>query len=125
MAINNVFMIGRVTKDVESRYTTDGMCVVHFNVALDRGKKDGKDLGADYPRVVCFGKTAENVEKYVKKGSLVGVMGHIHTDSYEKDGKKVFTMEVTADRIEFLTKAEKTESKAPTGFSISDEDIPF
>ena len=129
MAVNSVFCIGRLTRDPDIKYTQDGKCIAKFSLALDRGKKNGEDMGADFPNVVAFGKTAEVIERYVSKGSQLGVVGHIHTDSYEKDGRKVYTTDVVADRVELLSKSDKPKQEqqsVPTGFAaINDDDIPF
>ena len=110
------------------------MATAHFSLAIDRGKtKDGQDGGADYPSIVCFGKTAELVEKYCSKGMQVGITGKLRTGSYEKDGRKIYTTEILADRVEFLSKKEskgteeeKTETATlPEGFDWLDGDIPF
>ena len=77
-----------------------------FTIAISRGKdRNGKDAGSDFPNIVCFGKTAELVEKYVSKGRLVAIQGKIQSGSYEKDDRKVYTTEVVADKVEFLDKA--------------------
>ena len=137
--MNSVTLIGRLTRDPEVRYgATSQMAVARFNIAISRGKdRNGNDAGADYPNIVCFGKLAELVEKYMAKGRLVGVQGRIQTGSYEKDGKKVYTTEVVADKVEFLDKSSTggniadssqrsfTEDfEVPGGFENID-DIPF
>lgn len=126
--MNNVVLIGRLTRDPETRYTSDTqMAVTRFSLAIDRGK----DKGADYPSIICFGKTAENCEKYLKKGRMVGIHGRIQTGSYEKDGHKVYTTDIVADRVEFLEKPETTPTAAPEpeyvpdGYEQISEDIPF
>ena len=142
--MNSVLLIGRLTKDPELRYSQSGVAVCRFSIAIDRGKdKNGKDMGADFPQILCFGKTAENCDKYLGKGMQCGVTGRIQTGSYEgKDGKKVYTTEVLADRIEFLGNKTTTQGKSaaladennpfggengiPSGFNaITDDDIPF
>ena len=141
--MNSVSLIGRLTRDPEVRYgAASQTAVARFSIAIDRGRdRDGNDRGADYPNIVCFGKTAELVEKYLGKGRLVGITGRIQTGSYEKDGKKVYTTEVLADRVEFLDRGDRTESaqggssapafepaapSVPEGFSqLTDDDIPF
>ena len=129
--MNQAILMGRLTKDVECKYTPDGMAVARFNLAIDRGKdKNGQDRGADFPSCVAFGRTAENLEKFSGKGLRVAVTGHITTGSYEKDGHKVYTTDITADRVEFIDWKEKTDAApsadyAPEGFSAIDEDIPF
>lgn len=138
--MNNVCLIGRITRDPEVRYGAQSqMAVARFSVAIDRGKdKDGNDRGADFPSIVCFGKTAELVEKYLGKGRLIGIEGHIQTGSYEKDGHKVYTTDVVADKVRFLDKAPSGDAAAPQGNQepayespvpgferLDDDDIPF
>lgn len=126
--MNNVILIGRLTKDPEIRYTNDNMAIGTFTLAIDRGK----DKGADFPKITVFGNQAENCNKYLSKGRLVAIAGRIRTGSYEKDGRKVFTTDVIADRVQFLEWGEKKEEPAKEeqftvgGFEpIKDEDIPF
>ena len=117
--MNSVSLIGRLTRDPEVRYgAASQTAVARFSIAIDRGRdRDGNDRGADYPNIVCFGKTAELVEKYLGKGRLVGITGRIQTGSYEKDGKKVYTTEVLADRVEFLDRGDRSASDAQGGSS--------
>lgn len=101
--MNVVNIIGRVTKDPEVRYTQSNMAYLRMTVAIDRGKdRDGNDKGADFPTVVVFGKQAENCGRYLAKGRLVGIEGRIQTGSYERNGEKVYTTEIMANRVEFL-----------------------
>ena len=134
--MNQVIVTGRVTKDVELKYTQSQMAVARFNVALDRGKdKDGKDKGADFPSCVAFGRTAENLDRFSGKGLRVAVIGHIQTGSYEdRDGKKVYTTDVIADRVEIIDFKEKiaqNEPQSPAGgipegfAAMEDDDVPF
>lgn len=119
--MNQVIIIGRLTKDPETRYGTSGTAIAKFSVAVDR---IGKDAGADFIPVKVFGKTAENCERYLGKGSQVGVSGRIQTGSYEKkDGTKVYTTEVVADRVEFL--GTKRADETPDDFEQIEEDSPF
>ena len=135
--MNLVLISGRLTKDPEVRYTTGTqMAVAVFTLAIDRGKdKNGEDMGADFPRVTVFGKQAENCERYLAKGCRVAVQGKIQTGSYEdKNGQKVFTTDVIAQRVEFIDFKEKTPQNTnqsayndnPPGYSsLSEDDIPF
>lgn len=101
--MNSVNLIGRLTKDVDLRYTQTGLAVGHFSIAIDRPKKDGQRNGADFPNCVAYGKTAESLANYVHKGEMVGVTGCIRTGSYEnKDGRKVYTTDVAVTSIQFL-----------------------
>lgn len=135
--MNSVILIGRLTRDPEVRYIPETqMAVATFTVAIDRPpRKDGKKQ-TDFPRVTVFGKAAENCERYLAKGRLVGVQGRLQTGSYtNKDGQTVYTTDVVADRVEFLEWGEKKESSGssqerdygiPEGFrAIEDEDMPF
>ena len=125
--MNSVNIIGRVCNDVELRYTPSQMAVVKLNVAVDDGY--GEKKKTNFIPVTVFGKQAENCEKFVSKGNRIGVTGKIVTGSYEKDGRKIRTTDVVADRVEFLERAEKSEPKeaepVPQGFAAVDEDIPF
>ena len=130
--MNQTILIGRITKDVECKYTQGGMAVARFTIAIDRGKdKNGEDRGADFPSCVAFGRTAENLERFSGKGLRVAVTGRITTGSYEKDGQKVFTTEVTADKVEFIDwkegsqKQQKPAEPAPEGYAWDDNEIPF
>lgn len=113
--MNNVNLIGRLTAKPELKYNGE-MAICKFNIAINRQGKDG----ADFPRITTFGKTAENLEKYMDKGGLIGVSGRIQTGNYiSKDGKTVYTTDIIADRVDFLSKATKEELQQ------INEDIPF
>lgn len=131
--MNQVILSGRLTKEVQCNYTpSTQMAVARFSVALDRGKdKEGNSRGADFPNIVAFGKTAENLERFSGKGLRVSVIGHLQTGSYEKDGHKVYTTDVIADKIEFIDWKQSNNSgtqptePTPEGFEYMTEDIPF
>ena len=130
--MNNVNLIGRLTKDPEVAYTSGTqMAVAKFNLAIDRPVKAGNERHTDFPRVTVFGKQAENCEKFIKKGSLVGIQGRLQTGSYQnKGGDTVYTTDVIADRVEFLSWNNNGNNnapvdEAPVGFQEIDEDIPF
>ena len=137
--MNNCVLIGRLTREPDVRYTTDGMAVARFSVAIDRPVKSGKEKQADFPNVVVFGKQAENCERFLVKGRLVGIQGRIQTGKYtNKDGATVYTTDVVANNVEFLDWGESEKQKAdrqketdrqaediPEGFQALDEDIPF
>lgn len=146
--MNSVVLIGRLTRDPEVRYVSENqMAVATFTVAIDRPVRSGQEKKTDFPRVTVFGRQAENCERFLAKGRLVGVQGRIQTGSYtNKDGQTVYTTDVVADRVEFLEWGDKneragggqpaggrpqqtSESKdmgVPEGFqAIQDDDIPF
>ncbi len=102
--MNSVVLIGRLTRDPEVRYTSGSqMAVCTFTIAIDRVTRQGEEKKTDFPRITVFGKQAENCERFLKKGRLVGVQGRLQTGSYtNKDGATVYTTDVVADRVEFL-----------------------
>jgi len=127
-------LIGRLTRDPEVRYLPESqMAVATFSIAIDRVQRAGKEKQTDFPRITVFGKQAENCEKYLTKGRLVGVQGRLQTGSYKnKDGATVYTTDVVADRVEFLggdkgdVPARVSEPDIPDGFqALEDDDVPF
>lgn len=131
--MNSVVLIGRLTRDPEVRYTSGTQTAVcTFTVAIDRPVKKDENKQADFPRVICFGKQAENCERFLAKGRLVGIQGRLQTGSYtNKDGATVYTTDVVADRVEFLEWGDRQETRPaydepiPEGFAAVDEDVPF
>lgn len=122
--MNKVVLKGRLTKDAELRMSGD-MAVTRFTVAVDRR---GRDAGADFISCVAFGKTAEFLEKYFKKGNRVGLCGHIQTGSYEKDGTKVYTTDVIADEVEFVESKGESKPAENSFMNIPDgleAELPF
>lgn len=146
--MNSVVLIGRLTRDPEVRYSAGTqMAICRFSVAIDRPPRQNGEKQTDFPNVVVFGKQAENCERFLAKGRLVGIQGRLQTGSYtNKDGATVYTTDVVADRVEFLEWGDRNERQAarpaaqsaarssapaggfdaaPEGFSTIDEDIPF
>ena len=142
--MNVVVLIGNLTRDPEVRYTSgnEPVAVSTLNVAVNRMKKGE----ADFPRVIVFGKQAENCEKYLEKGRKIAVRGRIQTGSYKnKNGETVYTTDVVADRVEFLPRGDQApdgnqsrnqvqqnqpqqvQQVAPdlAEFEALDEDVPF
>lgn len=99
------------------RNTQSDKAVANFTLAVDRSKD-----GADYINCVAWNKTAELLEKYVKKGDKIGLIGRIQTRTYDdNNGRKVYVTEVVADEIEFLTPKPKEEKPVQD----DDEFVPF
>ena len=119
--MNSVVLIGRLTKDVDLRYSNNQTAVGRFSLAVDR---HDKDKNCDFINCIVFGKSAENLEKYVKKGNKVAISGRIQTGSYtNKDGNKVYTTDVVAERVEFI---ESKKQEEPSGyFNDNEEKLPF
>lgn len=140
MSVNNVVLVGRLTKDVELRYTQTGMAVAKFILAVNRQfKKDGQP-DADFITCTAFGKTAENLANFMRKGSQIGVVGNIQTGSYDdKDGKRVYTTDVICNNIQFLESRQEQQGgqqyqspqpqyqqpKQQYQQPMNDEDLPF
>lgn len=101
--MNSVQMVGRFTRDPDVRYTDGGSTVARFTLAVDRRyRKDGGE-DADFISCVAFGKTAEFLEKYFRKGQRVGLNGRIQTGSYtNQEGIKIYTTDVIAENVEFV-----------------------
>ncbi len=131
--MNNVVLIGRLTKDPEVRRVDEKMAIATFSLAIDRPVKKDGEKKTDFPRVTVFGRQAESCEKYLAKGMLVGIQGSIQTGSYtNKDGQTVYTTGVVANRVKFLEWKKQGEGQPqsgdgiPEGFApITDNDIPF
>lgn len=102
--INNVTLVGRLTKDPELRYTADGTAVANFTLAVNRPFSNAQgEREADFINCIVWRKPAENTANYLKKGSLAGVVGRIQTRSYDNnEGKRVFVTEVVAESVQFL-----------------------
>lgn len=110
--MNNISLIGRLTKDVELAYTPAGVAVGKFTLAVNRTFKKEGEQEADFIRIVTFRKTAENTANFCKKGSQVAVTGRIQTGSYEgQDGKKVYTTEVLANNVQFLDTRSQSDTQ--------------
>ena len=132
--MNNVVIVGRLTKDPELKYLTSGTAVATFTMAIDRDykNKDGS-VTTDFIPVEIMGKPAEFVANYITKGRLVGVQGSIRVDRYETpDGEKRTFTKVAGRNIQALESKAKVEQgeQAPqesqAEFSaVDDDDVPF
>lgn len=113
--LNCAVIMGRLTADPELRQTPSGVAVTRFTVAVDRGYvKPGEERKADFINVVAWRQTAEFVSRYFQKGSMIAVQGSIQTGSYEKDGVKRYTFEISADNVSFCgSKSETGTNGAP------------
>jgi single-strand DNA-binding protein len=119
--MNKVILIGRLTKDVDIRYTEAGKAVANFTLAVDRPFKNQQgEKEADFIRIVVWGKQAENCANYIGKGRLVAVDGRLQIRSYEgQDGDRKYITEVVAETVKFLDKP-KEETDPVFEFDGSD-----
>ncbi|MBQ5436715.1 MAG: single-stranded DNA-binding protein [Firmicutes bacterium] len=146
--MNQVQLVGRLSRDPQVSYSASTQnAVARFTVAVDRMPDRNGNRQADFISCVSFGKTAEFIEKYFTKGKPIALTGRIQTGSYEKNGQKVYTTDVVADRVEFVPggngDGQTGGQSAPQGISksgsddkpsggfdeipdlIPDDDIPF
>jgi len=144
--MNIINLSGRITKDIELRYTTNDKAIAKFNLAVRRDMPNANgEYESDFINCISFNKTAEILAKYTEKGSKILVEGRIQTGNYEgKDGKKIYTTDVIVDKFEFLDKkATQEEAKEEQniatqehneethdpfkemGDKVSSEDLPF
>ena len=109
--MNNINLIGRLTKDPESKKTEEGRTICNFTVAID--DTWSKEDRADFIRVTVFGNQGDNCQKYLRKGILTGVSGRIRSDVYTgDDGVVRYPVTVTADRVQFIQWPDRAEATA-------------
>ena len=114
--MNKVILMGRLTKDVETRYSGE-TAIARYSLAVDRKFKREGEPTADFINCVAFGKNGEFAEKYLHKGMKIAVTGRIQTGSYkDKDGKTVYTTDIVVEEHEFC------ESKGTQGITKADPD---
>lgn len=137
--MNNVTLVGRLTKDSELRKTQSGTACTSFTLAVNRTFKTADGIEADFIPVVCWGKTAQNVHDYTYKGMRVGVIGRIQTRTYTKnDGSNVYITEVVANEVQFLEQKQQRDQSGfysmkkvnldedfDNDYNLSDDDIEF
>ncbi|MEK4027743.1 MULTISPECIES: single-stranded DNA-binding protein [Bacillaceae] len=104
--INQVTLVGRLTKDPQVKYTADGRPFLNMTVAVSRPYRNQEGIAeTDFIYCTVWNHSAENTAKYCQKGSLIGVLGTIQTRNYEnKDGKKVYVTEVSVHTVRFMDK---------------------
>ena len=110
--INNVTVVGRLTRAVDLRYTSNGTAYASFTLATDRDfKNQNGEKETDFINCVMWRKPAENLANYTKKGSLIGIEGRIQTRNYDnQQGQRVYVTEVLAEKFSFLESAKKDDN---------------
>lgn len=144
-ADNLIILNGRLTRDVELMKSTNDKLIAKFTVAVNRLYKNANgEREADFHNCVAFGNTAEAINTYFSKGSMIGIVGESQDNNYEKDGQKIYTKQVKVDSFGFR---ESKGSQAPqaqepkkdffadfnqgntsdvlSGLDISDDELPF
>ena len=145
--INNVTLVGRLTKDVELKYTPANQAVAQFTLAVNRTFKNANgERESDFINCVIWRKSAENFANFAKKGALIGITGRIQTRNYEnQQGQRVYITEVIAENFQMLEsrnqqqgqqqaqpqQAKQQQVKQPDPFSgvsptiLNDDSLPF
>jgi single-strand DNA-binding protein len=134
--MNRTILVGRLTKDVELRYTETGNAVASFTLAVNRTfTNQSGEREADFINVVVWRRQAENAANFLKRGSLAGVDGRLQSRSYEgQDGKRVYVTEVVAESVQFLepnnggggqSRMNEHQGQGEQIEDISDDDLPF
>ncbi|HEM5240080.1 TPA: single-stranded DNA-binding protein [Streptococcus suis] len=137
--INNVVLVGRLTRDVELRYTPSNQAVATFTLAVNRNFKNQStgEREADFINCVMWRQQAENLANWTKKGHLIGITGRIQTRSYDnQQGQRVYVTEVVAESFQILEKRDNSanyssmDEQMPPGFGgqpmdIDDDGLPF
>lgn len=128
MNLNKCFLIGRVVRQPEQRALQSGASITTFSIATNRVWKDQqgqKKEETQFHNLTAFGKTAETIATYVVKGQEVMVEGRIHTDSWEKDGKKNYSTKIIVESFQFGQKPQGARTPAPQSMpKPTDEEIP-
>lgn len=124
--MNKAILVGRLTRDPELRNTNSGVAVVSFTIAVNRTfTSNSGEREADFINCIAFNKQAENLNRYIKKGGLVGVEGRIQTRNYTaQDGSKRYVTEVVCDNVHFLEPKGSGQSNSYTYDDYSPYDIP-
>lgn len=141
--LNNISLVGRLTKDVELRYTPSNVAVATFTLAVNRTfKNENGDREADFINCVMWRQQAENLANWAKKGALIGITGRIQTRSYDnQQGQRVYVTEVVAEQFQLLEskgqqgnqgqQRQQAQQQTPdfsrqgAPMDISDDDLPF
>lgn len=126
MAINNVVLMGNMTRDPELRRTTNGKAVTTFTLALNRIKQSSDGQQADYISCVVWDKIAESTALYCSKGSKVGVVGHLQSRSFDNaQGQRVYVTEVVCERVDFINTRNQEQNNAYQPQQQVQEQDPF
>ena len=126
--INNVVLVGRLTKDIELRKTQSGLSVASFTVACDRRlsqeQKNNGEQSADFINCVAWRGSADFLGKYARKGDTVGVEGRIQTRNYDRDGQRVYVTEVLANSVNLLHSKQTAQSQEQASYEPQSTQAP-
>ena len=124
--LNNVSLVGRLTKDVDLRYTPSNVAVATFTLAVNRTfKNENGEREADFINCVMWRQQAENLANWAKKSALIGITGRIQTRSYDnQQGQRVYVTEVVAEQFQLL-ESKGQGNQGQQRLDISDDMLPF
>lgn len=124
--LNNVVLIGRLTKDPELKYTPNNVAVATFSLAVNRRFKNNEGVHeADFINCVMWNKSAENLSNWIKKGNMIAITGRIQTRNYEnQNGQRVYVTEVVAETFQNLEKRDNTANTNSMTENIPNYDGP-
>ena len=131
--MNKLEFMGRLTNDVEARYTTDNKMVASFSIAVNRSYvKQGEERKADFFNIVAFGKQAEFIQKYFSKGQMIALVGRLQNNNYVKDGKTIYHNQIIVEEVFFAGDSKKKEEpqfEPAQAFddwdTMQNDDLPF
>ena len=130
ITINQVILLGRICNDIELKQTQKNKSYTRFSLAVNR---KGKDKGTDFISCLAWEKTAEFIQKYMKKGSQICISGRLQTGQYDdKDGKRIYTTDVIVEEVDFADSKsttnqqnDKQESTANQPITDDTSELPF
>ncbi|CIX88914.1 single-stranded DNA-binding protein [Streptococcus pneumoniae] len=137
--INNVVLVGRLTRDAELRYTQSNIAVATFTLAVNRPfKNEAGEREADFINFQAWRGTADIIAQYCSKGSLIGIIGRLQVRSYEKDGQRRYVTEVIAESVALLESRNSQHGQGnsfqngnsspftdPNPFDLPNDGLPF
>ncbi|MFV0499189.1 MAG: single-stranded DNA-binding protein [Bacilli bacterium] len=125
--INNCTIVGRIANKIELKRTESNKSYVRISLAVERNyiNKFTNNKDVDFISVVVWGQSADNINKYLTKGSLVGIEGNIQVSKYEKDGNMVYQTDIVASKVQFMESKEVTDSRRDFETNINNNELPF
>lgn len=125
--INNVVLVGRLTRDIELRYNKNGVAYAQFSLAVNRNfKNQNGERDADFINCSVWRQSAEFLNNYAHKGSLIGITGRIETSSYDNEqGQRVFTTRVVCDNVQLLESRSSQQGQSFGGNDAFGSNAPF
>lgn len=127
--LNTLSVIGRLTRDVELKYTLTGLAVAGVSIACSRSVKKGEEWETEvsYFDATLYGRTAESLKPYLLKGNRVAILGHLKQDRWEKDGQRFSRIKIEVEQLQLLGGNDSRKTNSNNAICSEDfpEDIPF